>query len=218
MIAALYVDPTGPYFGLPDVDPWDEKRDARSYNGPHPVVVHPPCQRWGRFAEGSPTNKRFKIGDDGGCCAHAVASVRRFGGAFEHPQGSYAFEWFGMPVPSGRGWTKPDAFGGRSAYIDQGAYGHRAKKPTWIYAVLPTYPKLNWERVWDRPLIGGTGCHNARELNKWKARSDYKPVEKLSKRERILTPPAFRDLMVDLAASCVGWTPPGPKNLQAVLA
>lgn len=31
MIAALYVASGGCYFGLPDVDPWDEKRDAGTY-------------------------------------------------------------------------------------------------------------------------------------------------------------------------------------------
>jgi len=29
MIAALFVEKNGCYFGLPDVDPWDIKRDAR---------------------------------------------------------------------------------------------------------------------------------------------------------------------------------------------
>ena len=48
-VAALYVEPQGVYVGVPGVDPWDEKRDARKYAGPHPVVAHPPCQRWGRF-------------------------------------------------------------------------------------------------------------------------------------------------------------------------
>ena len=43
MIAALFVHKGGAYFGLPDVDPWDEARDARLYPGPHPVVAHPPC-------------------------------------------------------------------------------------------------------------------------------------------------------------------------------
>lgn len=31
MIAALYVQTGGCYYGIPDVDPWDEDRDARRY-------------------------------------------------------------------------------------------------------------------------------------------------------------------------------------------
>lgn len=42
MIAALYVQTGGCYFGLPNVDPWDVHRDARKYDGPWPVVAHPP--------------------------------------------------------------------------------------------------------------------------------------------------------------------------------
>lgn len=45
MVAALYVEPNGIYFGLPNVDPWDIYRDARTYPGPWPVVAHPPCKR-----------------------------------------------------------------------------------------------------------------------------------------------------------------------------
>ena len=47
MIAALYVESGGAYFGLQGVDPWDEVRDARLYAGPHAIVAHPPCQRYG---------------------------------------------------------------------------------------------------------------------------------------------------------------------------
>ena len=50
MIAALYVQRGGIYWDLPDVDPWDEARDARLYAGPWPVVAHPPCARWCRLA------------------------------------------------------------------------------------------------------------------------------------------------------------------------
>src|SRR5437868_6017010 len=50
VIAALYVQTGGVYYGLDDVDPWDEVRDARLYPGPWPVVAHPPCARWSRTA------------------------------------------------------------------------------------------------------------------------------------------------------------------------
>ena len=54
MIAALYVAKNGSYIDLPGVDPWPEDRDARLYRGPHPVVAHPPCQRWGKLWAGQP--------------------------------------------------------------------------------------------------------------------------------------------------------------------
>lgn len=86
MIAALFVETDGCYFGLPGVDPWDEPRDARLYAGPHPVVAHPPCQRWGRYWHGSPSNPhQFQKGDDGGCFAAALAAVRQWGGGNRTP-------------------------------------------------------------------------------------------------------------------------------------
>lgn len=45
MIAALFVETNGCYFNQPGIDPWDIKRDACLYAGPHPVIAHPPCQR-----------------------------------------------------------------------------------------------------------------------------------------------------------------------------
>ena len=42
MIAALFVIKNGCYYGLENVDPWDIDRDAMKYDGPHPVVAHPP--------------------------------------------------------------------------------------------------------------------------------------------------------------------------------
>ena len=40
IVAALYVETEGTYFGLDGVEPWDEAKDARRYIGPLPVVAH----------------------------------------------------------------------------------------------------------------------------------------------------------------------------------
>lgn len=101
MIAALYVQTGGCYFGTPGVDPWDEPRDARLYAGPFSVVAHPPCERWGRYWFGSPSSPvRLKLGDDGGCFKAALASVRRWGGVLEHPEASAAWQHFGLTPPT----------------------------------------------------------------------------------------------------------------------
>src|SRR5208282_2605434 len=81
-VAALYVDPLGPYPLLFDVDWYDEKRDARGYDGPHPVVAHPPCGPWGQL------HHRCKRDQDKEFGPLAVAAVRRHGGVLEHPAGS----------------------------------------------------------------------------------------------------------------------------------
>jgi hypothetical protein len=162
VIAALYVETDGCYFGVPGVDPWDEARDARKYAGPHPVVAHPPCQRWGRFWHGS-TRKphQFEKGDDGGCFAAALESIERFGGVIEHPADSHAWEAFGITKPPRRGGWVPDiewtvrelkrkGLKGKAAKVVlhtaalnattftccvyQGNYGHIAGKPTWLIA------------------------------------------------------------------------------------
>lgn len=92
MIAALYVETDGVYYGLPDVDPWDLLRDARQYAGPWPVVAHPPCQRWGRMATGGPAAPGTRVvGDDDGCFEAALAAVRKWGGVIEHPEASKAW-------------------------------------------------------------------------------------------------------------------------------
>jgi hypothetical protein len=49
-VAALYIDPRGPYPKLLGTDMcWDAKRDARTYEGPWPIVAHPACGPWGRL-------------------------------------------------------------------------------------------------------------------------------------------------------------------------
>jgi hypothetical protein len=148
MIAALYVETGGVYYGLPDVDPWDEARDARNYRGPLPVVAHPPCERWGRFWHGS-TRKphQFNLGEDGGCFAAALTAARNHGGVIEHPEHSKAWRYFGLREPaSDNGWTKADDFGGWTCRVEQGFYGHFARKPTWLLAYSCALPDLRWGR------------------------------------------------------------------------
>lgn len=142
MIAALFVDPRGGYSVLPDVDLWDEARDARLYAGPHPVVAHPPCSRWCRLAGLVEARWGHKRGDDGGCFAAALAAVRAFGGVLEHPAYSDAWSAFDLPTPNRNGGWQRGSCGGWSAHVEQGRYGHAAKKATWLYAVSDYLPAL----------------------------------------------------------------------------
>lgn len=129
-VAALYVSRTTPYRHL-GVDCYDERRDARLYEGPHPVVAHPPCGPWGRLAQ-------FCTKDDPELAIIAVRQVRQFGGVLEHPAHSRLWSAMGLPLPDS---LFPDEFGGCAYAIDQGDFGHRAPKPTWLYAVrLAPYP------------------------------------------------------------------------------
>lgn len=203
MIAALYVETGGCYTGLPGVDPWDIERDARLYRGPHPVVAHPPCQRWGRFWHGS-TRKphQFKMGDDGGCFKAALEAVRTFGGVLEHPKDSHAWdpEFFDLfrPPRSG-GWVKADDFGGWTCCVEQGRYGHFANKPTWLYAAHVDLPSLSWGKGAQRlhPIaVVKHGYAKARRIGMMAMAGGKRKTE-----IRNATPPAFRDLLISIAAS-----------------
>src|SRR5262245_47194086 len=105
MIAALYVETNGNYYDVPGIDPWNQVRDARLYNGPFPVVCHPPCSTWGPYRH--KTN-----GYDEGCFEAALSAVRRFKGVLEHPAKTAAFHRFNLPIPTHlEGWSEPDVFG-----------------------------------------------------------------------------------------------------------
>ena len=202
MIAALYVETDGCYFGVPDVDPWDAQRDARDYRGPHPVIAHPPCQRWGRFWHGS-TRKphQFKLGDDGGCFAAALGSVRQWGGVLEHPCDSRAWDAFRLAKPPrAGGWIKADDFGGWTCCVSQGHYGHLAGKPTWLYAVAPNLPELIWgpcEQRLHPVALERHGYAKARRIGMMAMVGG-----KDKTRIRNATPPAFRDVLLSIARSC----------------
>lgn len=206
MIAALYVQTGGSYYELHDMDPWDEARDARTYAGPHPVVAHPPCQRWGKLWAGQPlwikrTGERKIKGDDGGCFAAALASVRKWGGVLEHPWGSHAWPHFGLAVPPrAGGWIIADDYGW-TCCVEQGRYGHYARKPTLLYAVGCRLPELRWgisQPTFPPEAIAKHGlayCKRAGELA-------FKGGGK-DNTYRIGTPTAFRDILITMAKSAI---------------
>lgn len=199
-VAALFVATDGCYFGLPDVDPWDVRRDARLYAGPHPVVAHPPCERWGRYWGGGPmlhgTPRQKTLGDDGGCFASALASVRTWGGVLEHPEASQAFAAHGLLRPAWReGWTAAGDGLGWVCCVAQGCYGHRARKLTWLYAVTGELPSLDWS-IPKMQIKLEDGFHSKEE----RARLRKTGIcQRLSHRQREATPLPFRDMLLDLA-------------------
>jgi hypothetical protein len=228
MIAALYVAKRGIYCGRPDVDPWTVDRDARTYNGPYPVVAHPPCERWGRYWHGGPNSVRFPRvrrikGDDGGCFAAALAAVRRWGGVLKHPADSAAWRAFGLLTPSrAGGWVNADFVGGWTCCVEQGHYGHRARKATWLYAVGCELPSLRWGASAKTAKLDD-GFHSAEERRRavrpppgmtpdqrsarrawleWYARETGKEwlcPERMSARECAATPAEFAELLIGIA-------------------
>lgn len=165
-VAALFVDSEGIYPELLGAERcWGEERDARTYSGVDPVVAHPPCNLWCRLAPSvfARTGKEehrpaWLGGDDGGCFASALANVRRCGGVLEHPAGSHAWAAHGLQAPNAylpcwEPYRHPlrQLFGCDPlewvCEVWQSAYGHAARKRTWLYYVGKRPPfELNWAR------------------------------------------------------------------------
>ncbi len=202
MIAALFVETNGVYFGMPEVEPWDCDRDARLYQGPYRVIAHPPCERWGSYWHGSPRKPhQYRLGDDAGCFAAALAAVRKFGGVLEHPAYSRAWrEYHLVWPPSDGGWVSAGLGDcGWVCHVEQAHYGHIARKATWLYAVANNLPELYWGAAPQRlPQIAldRYGYEYARRTGvmSYVGGKDKKAI-------RGRTPIAFRDVLIDIAAS-----------------
>jgi hypothetical protein len=175
-VAALYIDPLGPYPSLPNVDCWDISRDATQYTGPYPVVAHPPCGPWSRL-------KHFYKGNEHLCAIYAIDQVRAFGGVLEHPADSSL--WKALPAPGT--W---DAFG-CTIEVEQCNWGHPTRKRTWLYCV-----RTHLEWMWFPPPKEPThSVCNGRGQNLLSG-----IVRKRANALQIrLTPPAFASWLVALA-------------------
>jgi hypothetical protein len=89
--------------------------DANTYNGPWPIIAHPPCGPWGKFKWRSRQSKQDGV--------NAMRLVHRWGGVVEQPSGSSLFAEHG-----GRGAVQK---------IRQSDYGHPAPKATLLYWSMP---------------------------------------------------------------------------------
>lgn len=197
MIAALFVQDGGCYYGINGVDPWPESRDARTYRGPNVVVAHPPCQLWGNMS--FVNFKRWggehnRPGNDGGCFASALESVRKWGGVLEHPAKTRAWKAHGLDKPTSIGWKYDEANSLWVCEVWQSAYGHKANKATWLAYKGQKPFELDWSRPKGTHQIG---FHDQRG----KARN--KPT--ISGKAASATPEAFRDVLLQLA-SCAATT------------
>lgn len=194
MISALFVQKNGIYFGLPNVDPWDKSRDARLYSGPHPVVAHPPCERWCRLSGLVRARWGYEIGDDGGCFESALESVRKFGGVLEHPAWSKAWSHYHLPNPQVSGGWQRDFYGGWVCHIEQSRYGHLAKKATWLYAYRVDLPSLKWGSdpdIKSKAPVSWCGNHT----------SSFDKRPRIGKSKASATPIEFRDVLILIAES-----------------
>lgn len=104
-VAALWVRHDSVYFFIPGVECYDITRNARSYTGPYPIIAHPPCGPWGKYAYKSQQSML-----DGQL---AMRMVERFGGVVEQPVGSSLFQV--------------------GEVVNQSDFGHLALKPTKLY-------------------------------------------------------------------------------------
>ena len=189
IVAALFCRADSNYKSIPGVDVYDAERDARTYDGPHPVIAHPPCRGWGQLR-----HMAFKVRPDERNLARlSVALVREFGGVLEHPLQSDLWRAQQLPVPGAR-----DQFGGFTVVIDQFWWGHKARKRTALYVVgcapadVPKIPII----LGDAPMLCGTSGRRKDGTR----RAQTKP--EITKTEREHTPPDFAAWLVELARRC----------------
>lgn len=194
-VAALYIDPRGPYPTMPGVDAWDEKRDARKYAGPFPIVAHPPCGPWGRL-------RHLSRKDSPRLAIRAVDQVQRWGGVLEHPANSRLWDYCDLPRPG----EFADVHGGYSVEVCQVEWGHVARKRTWLYLVgvpssaltpppMPGRAPTHW--------VGGFRRQGDRPTSTYRRTGSAVPpgIKVCSAEQRRRSPVAFAEYLVSLAAA-----------------
>ena len=183
-IAALFCRSDSNYKQIAGVDVYDVGRDARTYDGPHPVIAHPPCRGWASLRHCAKPRA-----DERNLARLSVALVREFGGVLEHPHRTTL--WAAQRLPKIGGI---DAFGGFTIIVDQNWWGHRAQKRTRLYVV-----GCERANVPAMPLKLGEATHT---VGLWSGRNKATCRPSVSKSEYENTPPDFAAWLVELARRC----------------
>lgn len=116
------------------------------------------------------------------------------GGLIEHPEGSHAWRIFGIkPPPRKGGWIEAGRGNDFTCCVEQGHYGHRARKATWLYACGTDLPPLKWGPS-EASIKPRPGRDPVRERR-------IGAVQRMSRKQRRATPIPFRDLLLSIALS-----------------
>jgi hypothetical protein len=137
------------------------------------------------------------MGDDGGTFAAALRALILNGGVLEHPAHSNAWAAFDLPRPDrAGGWRICGSFA--VCQVEQGHYGHMARKATWLLASGDVrLSELIWgpaEQRLPQICLERYGYERARRTGVM-AYVGGKDKSKI----RGATPPAFRDVLLSIA-------------------
>jgi hypothetical protein len=100
-------------------------------------------------------------------------------------------------APARGGWSVAGDGIGWTCCVEQGAYGHRARKATWLYAVRTELPSLTWRSPHQHSRLDA-GYHSREERQRATSTAVHR---RLTKSENLATPLPFRDLLLELARS-----------------
>ena len=183
-VAVLFARGDSHYKTLAGVEVYDMARDARTYDGPWPVVAHPPCRAWATLRHGAKPRP-----EERNLARLAVALVREFGGVLEHPHRTTLWDAQRLPKVGER-----DAWGGHTLVIDQNWWGHRAQKRTRLYVVGCS--PIDVPRM---PIWLGEATHT---VGLWSGRDKATCRPSIAKHEYEHTPPELAEWLVELARRC----------------
>ena len=149
-VSCLYVASDSIYRSLPGCDCWDIHRDARLFDGPGPVIAHPPCGPWGVLAwKAGPLLRSQKP-----LALLAASQVVAWGGVLEHPVTSSLWRTLGIPFGL--------SLRGLLLRVDQSDFGFPTRKPTALWFPRPPLllpplppprpPAIQWHALpkWQR--------------------------------------------------------------------